>query len=165
MGLLLEDQLRERLEKASAAAGCSVGEEIRRRLERTFDQDADPETSKLLAAIGDFTIWVINYTGHRWHEHRAATRVLRRAILARLTRHWGESIEHAVFAPGEKKSVLVDSDDPDTLGLSLEATHFQLPPMTEERKRELSEQFKRELLERHPEWKKEGDADPSESNT
>jgi plasmid stability protein len=143
----LPDDLRGRIEAAAAKSGNSLGEEIRQRLERTLTQDADPETSKLFAALTDFPALVRGYTGYRWHEHRAATRVFRRAILARLMRHWGKSVEQEVFAPGELKPRMVDTDDPDTIGISLEAAHFQLPPMTEERRREIDAAIERTMQE------------------
>src|SRR5438128_1680405 len=130
MGVGLPDDLRAQLEAASAAGGHSVAEEIRRRLERTFeDEGIDPETRKLMAAIGSLTTLVRLQTGHAWHSHAAANRVLRHAITARLARL--KPSGEAVFAPDELPSarlVAAGSDDPEAMGLGLEAVDFHTPP-------------------------------------
>jgi hypothetical protein len=136
----LPDDLRDRLDAVIAKSGNSLGEEIRQRLERTLLQDADPKTAKLLAAIQDFAVWTRLYTDHAWHQHPAASRALRRAILARIARQWGKSVEDATFKPNELPTArMVDSDDPDTMGLSIEAMLFHMPPVSEERLRQANE--------------------------
>jgi hypothetical protein len=190
MGLLLEDQLRERLEKASAAAKRSVGAEIRERLAASFEAEdaADAITRSLAARIGELASWVVLATGYNWYAHPAAHKAFTRAIGASLAKLRPEG--EPVFAPGELKSLLVDSNDPEVIGLAIEAIVHNLPPMTPERRRLLDEkeaelmrklltryspEEQRELLERNPrlkrqlernpEHKKEGGSDPSESNT
>jgi hypothetical protein len=190
MGLLLEDELRERLEQASAAANRSVGAEIRERLAASFEAEdaADAITRSLAATIGKLATWVLTATGHKWYAHPAAHKAFMRAIGASLANLRPEG--DPVFAPGEKKSVLIDSDDPEVIGLAVEAIVRNLPPMTPELRRLLDEkqaELQRKLLqqyspeeqreflernprlrrqlERYPEHKKEGGSDPSESNT
>jgi hypothetical protein len=138
MGVALSDDLRDRLEKSADAAGHSVGEEIRQRLERTFAEDdaRDPETRKLISAIADLAIWVRIQTNRDWHSHPAANRVLRDAITTYLARL--KPSGEPVFAPGELPTVRLvaaGSDDPEAMGLALEALVFHTPPMTPERQR------------------------------
>jgi hypothetical protein len=136
----LPDSLRDAVEAAAERSGNSLGNEIRERLERTLNQDADPKTAKLLAAIQDFAVWTRLYTDHAWHKHPAASRALRRAITAHIARQWGKSIEDAVFKANELPTArLIDSDDPDTIGLSIEATQFHMPAVSEERLRQMNE--------------------------
>ena len=47
--LRMSEGLHRRLSKAAEAAGHSLGEEMRRRLERSFALAADAETGQLLA--------------------------------------------------------------------------------------------------------------------
>lgn len=52
IGVLLSDDTRKRLETAAAAGGHSIAEEIRQRLERTFEEESlDPKMRKLMNAI------------------------------------------------------------------------------------------------------------------
>ena len=138
----LSDDLRARLETISAAAGNSVAEEIRQRVERTIAQDADPPTGKLLAAIDRFAVLVKLQTNYRWHDHAAAGRVFRRMITARLARLGIKSpfSNEAVFQPGElPTALLVNSEHPDEMGTALEAVEFHTPQMTAERQRKIEE--------------------------
>jgi hypothetical protein len=88
--LALLDELRARVEPAANRAGHSFPEEIRQRLERTFAEDAiDPETRKLMAAIGFLASLISGQTGHEWHSHPAAASVMKHAIDALLARYKG----------------------------------------------------------------------------
>src|SRR5579859_4871669 len=78
---------RARLEEAAANAGHSLAEEIRRRLERTFVEDAtDQPTRDLMLTFDDLNRLVAAQTGYSWYTHPGAWSVLRAAILARLDR-------------------------------------------------------------------------------
>lgn len=153
----LEDGVRESLEAAAKAGGHSLGEEIRQRLDRTF-QEADPQTRELLDAIDSLTTLVRLQTGRDWHEHAGANRVLRRAILARLTRLKPEGEES--FAGSDlPKHPLVASTDPDEMGLGLEAINFSTTPRTEadwQLLRQAKEVSERELRAIHEADKKGG---------
>jgi hypothetical protein len=149
----LPDDVRAVIEKASAEAGHSLSEEIRRRLEQTLKENAyDSETRKLMAAVHRFAVLVKLQTNHRWQDHPAANRVMRQAITARLARlkPGGEPL----FSPDELPSArLVTGDDPEAMGTGLEAIDFYQPPVEEARLRELGEKTKGEILARHPELK------------
>lgn len=130
-----------------------VSEEIRRRLALTFkDDEADPETRKLCAAIENFAVLVRLQTRHDWHRHAAANRVLRYMITARLARLKPSGEES--FEPGElPAALLVGSEDPQTMGLGLEAIDFHAAPISEEKQRELHEKTLQEIRELHPQLK------------
>src|SRR5262245_4422164 len=79
----LPDDLRERIEKASADSGLSLGEEIRRRLERTLDEDAqDVKTRELVDDIRRLAVMVFAHTHakHRWHAHPKSHEALTEAV-------------------------------------------------------------------------------------
>jgi hypothetical protein len=138
------------LEAASQAAGHSLGEEIRQRLERTFEEDGySEETRRLVGAVRELTTYVRLQTGHDWFAHPAAARVLQYAITARLSRLKPEG--EAIFAPGElptARLVAQGSDDPEAMGLGLEAVEFHRPELPRERKRQLRAQTIREIRRR-----------------
>jgi hypothetical protein len=110
-----------------------VSEEIRRRLAQSFALDADPETSRLMAAIGRVATLIRLQTNHLdWHSHPAAHWIMRHAITARLARLKPEG--EPVFAPDElPKARLVNSDDPQAMGQALEAIDFHSSPISEQR--------------------------------
>jgi hypothetical protein len=120
-----------------------VSEEIRRRLARTFAEDdagTDPETRRLMDAIEKLAVLVRLQTNHNWHSHPAAHWVMRNAITARLQRLRPSG--ERVFAPGELPDArLVTSDDPEAMGLGLEAVEFHRLPLNDEQKREIEEKI------------------------
>jgi hypothetical protein len=132
----LPDALRSRLGTAAAASGKGLAEEIRGRLERTFENEierGDAPTLKLSEAIEKLATLVSIQTGHAWHAHPAANRVMRFAITGRLARLTPQG--DAVFAPSElptARLVAPGSDDPEAMGLALETLEFHTPPMTPE---------------------------------
>ena len=150
----LDDALREYLEAASAKAGHSIGAEIRRRLLfSVMDDPTDGPTRWLMLSIRGLAGKVKTDTGHAWHSHAAAYRALRsgmRALLARLA----PKDKDAVFAPDELPAVrLVNSTDPEAIGLGLEAIEFYNRPLTEDEQYRLAERDRdlervRELLAR-----------------
>jgi hypothetical protein len=137
----LPDDLRDRLDAVIAKSGNSLGEEIRQRLERSLNQDVDPKTGQLLDGIRDLAGLTLADTGHAWHKHPAASRILYLEIRARLSRFWGGSIEDATFKPNElrKPRLFADSDDPNTIALSIESAQFHMPPVSPERLRQMNE--------------------------
>jgi hypothetical protein len=147
----LPDELREQLEAVAAESGKALGEEIRDRLEAGIAGDA--ETRKLVEAVGSLATLVRLQTGHAWHSHPGANRVMRHALTARLARLKPEG--DGIFAPGDlptARLVAPESDDPEAMGLALEAMDFHTPPMTPDLRRMLDEKLeeaKRELRQRH----------------
>src|SRR5215469_13583731 len=98
MGVALPDYLRGKLAAASADAKVSIAEEIRRRLERSFENDArDDSTQALVSAAiwiaGDITAQGV---GAYWH----ATQKGRQAVAAGI-RHFIEKLQPAVRTGGE----------------------------------------------------------------
>jgi len=69
--LRMPEDLHRRLSKAAEAAGHSLGEEMRRRLERSFAVSADAETGQLLAQIAH-AAKLINDFWTPWHSGRQA---------------------------------------------------------------------------------------------
>jgi hypothetical protein len=132
--IALPAPLRAKLETAAVQSGYSLAEEIRSRVERTFDDDAvDKPTRDLLAAVLKMSDLSEMQTGHRWHSHIATIQILRRAISARLARLQPENDAKAV-ATGFSPVRFVASDNPDEIGLGLEGFDFHNPEMSEEAK-------------------------------
>lgn len=126
LAVALPPDLRSRLEAASAAAGHSLAEEIRARLVQSFNQDAvDEPTRKLLAAIGRFEGLIRTQSGHAWHAHAGANRTLRHMITARLQRLRPQG--EATLEPADERTRLISSNDPETVGLGLEAVESNMP--------------------------------------
>jgi hypothetical protein len=81
----LPDEVRDRLESAAKNSGHSIAEEIRQRLERTFEEDSDTaETRQLLLEIQWLADLVAIHTGHEWFSHPASASVMKQAIDLRL---------------------------------------------------------------------------------
>jgi hypothetical protein len=143
----LPDHLHEWVERAAAASERSLNEEVRMRLEASFEREGtDPETQALVAAVENLATLVKIQTAHKWHEHPAATRVLRHAITARLDRLKPNGEE--VFGTEElPKSRLAapGSDDPEVMALALEAIDFHAPHMRLEQSKMFEEAVRRLL--------------------
>jgi hypothetical protein len=128
---------REMLEKLRQSSD-GVSEEIRTRLARTLEEDADPPTRALVVAIDKLAVLVRLQTGHDWYSHPAAHRVFKQMIVSRLV-HLKPSGE-AVFGSDElppMASRLVASDDPETMGMGLEAIERFHRPLSIDEIREL----------------------------
>jgi hypothetical protein len=126
MGVALSDYLRGKLAVASEAANVSIAEEIRRRLERSFENDArDDSTQALVSAAiwiaGDITA---QGTGAYWH----ATQKGRQAVAAGI-RHFIEKLQPAVRTGGED---LFGPDDPETLGRASARHYIQMKQYQDE---------------------------------
>jgi hypothetical protein len=87
MAVAMPPHLRERLEQAASAAQHSVAEEIRQRLEQTFDAERlDKPTRDLQFTIKHLAELVRIQTGSDWHVHSDAWQVFRQAISTGLDR-------------------------------------------------------------------------------
>jgi hypothetical protein len=85
IGVALSDDFRDRLEKAAEAAGHSIGEEIRQRLEQTFVQERiDPVTRELIEGILNIAELVAVDLGYPWHAGSGAHSALSAAIAQRI---------------------------------------------------------------------------------
>jgi hypothetical protein len=69
--LRMPEDLHRRLSKAAEAAGHSLGEEMRRRLDRSFALSADAETGQLLAQIAHAAKLIGDFWSP-WHSGRQA---------------------------------------------------------------------------------------------
>jgi hypothetical protein len=121
MGVVLSDEIRAGLELSATRNGCSIGEEIRRRLVRTFQEEViDEPVRNLMAEVAMLAFMTELQTGKDWRTHPAASSVLRHAFNARLARTKESGPE--TFAPGElPRRFVVGSDDPHTIGVALES--------------------------------------------
>jgi hypothetical protein len=151
----LPDALRGQLEVASEAAGHSVAEEIRQRLEQTFKEGSDQHTRALMLAIDNLDFLVRIQTGKAWHQHAGAARVFRTAIIKRLVRLLPKS-GTAEFRPDElpQGKRLVESDDPETMGVGLEAIEFSGPPHVDLHRELLNDVFEKLLREKRDEFRR-----------
>jgi hypothetical protein len=141
MGVALSDELRKKLEAASTAAGHSIAEEIRLRLERTFQVDTyDAATRELAADV----LWIadeINRQSVSWHLYPKAREALTEAI-----RTWIEITapkrkikmpQPGRMVPVPGVSDLFGPDDPATLGRSIARLYERVKPELEKNTQEL----------------------------
>jgi hypothetical protein len=132
MGVALPGDLRAKLDAAAAESGISLAEEIRRRLERSFTQDADektqdPKTRELandVMWLADAITYQVRHEGDRpraWHSN-ATTHV----ALAEALRTWLDIISPPVGLLGHSDLPvgLLGRSDPPTLGRAT-ARHLQ----------------------------------------
>ena len=83
--LRMSEDLHRRLFKAAEAAGHSLGEEIRRRLEASFEPEpTDPQTRKLLAAIAYVATGMM--LDGIWHDDLRLFKAFEVAVLTLLSR-------------------------------------------------------------------------------
>src|SRR5260370_34730337 len=88
MGVTIPETVRTQLEAASAAAGHSIAEEIRRRLERTFEEDArDPVLRDFVSDLVELAQLVKLDTRMALHKGGALHAAFRLALLALLAQH------------------------------------------------------------------------------
>src|SRR5258708_2178379 len=124
----LPDDLRIKLEEASAAADHSLAEEIRVRLERTFATDAtifalDPKTRWLSDFVIRFAAEVKRETGAAWHEHLLAHGAFKSGLIARLIRLLDPK-DWPALPPLARTPIT--SNDPATIGETLEYVDWRL---------------------------------------
>src|SRR5258708_36729929 len=87
MGVGFDDNLRAKLEMAATAAGRSIAEEIRTRVEQTFAAPSvDGATQALADAVLGMALEVKTEVGRAWHADPGAYRTLRRAIMMALAK-------------------------------------------------------------------------------
>jgi hypothetical protein len=124
MGVAFSPDVRTRLEAASAAGGHSLAEEIRRRVQRTFEQDdfaaAWPATDRLLNTTGTMTLLAGLTTGRRWNDDPATAYLLKLAIAAHLDRRGAKECTEIVPSDTFSREGLVASSDPRVIAIALE---------------------------------------------
>jgi hypothetical protein len=137
----LPDDLRDKLDAASAAAGRTLGEEIRRGLEDAFFWGQfDPFTRLLMAQIGFLALITKAQTGRAWHEHAAAHHVIRQAIASLLARR--KPAGEATIDPAELPPTRpVTSTDLTEMGIALEALVSFNRPLSIEEQRDIHERL------------------------
>jgi hypothetical protein len=153
----LPEELRAQLDQASAASGVSVAEEIRRRIEASFEQDGiDPATRELQDYIVRLAVMVRLQTNHLdWFIHPGAHRSFRFGITSRLARLKPEG--EPVFGPDDLPKVkLVEAESPEAVGQALESIDHHTPPLDPEKLRILREQTLKEMIQRYPDLIKGG---------
>src|SRR5262245_47456441 len=112
----LPDDLRDRIEKASAASGLSLGEEIRRRIERSLDEEQafDRQTLELAEDIKVRARKVQQQSEYPWYGHPKSREALAHAVAIWLSKEIKPSTaESASYGPW------LDVDDPGTVGRTL----------------------------------------------
>ena len=134
MGVALPDNLRGKLAVASEAASVSIAEEIRRRLERSFENDARDDSTQALVSAA---IWIARDitaqgAGAYWH----ATQKGRQAVAAGIRLYIEMMLPAVQAGRGED---LFGPDDPETLGRASARHYWQMkkyededPPITSE---------------------------------
>ena len=150
----LSDGLRLRITQAAKGSGRSLADEIRHRVERSFNREdaADEPTRDLAEAVERFAVLIRLQTGHDWRTHPASNRVMRQMVSSRLARLGPQG--EPFFAHDElprARLVAPESNDVEAMAIGLEALDFyRSPPLSRERLDELFEQDRAEVLKRFP---------------
>ena len=132
----LPDDLRARLDAASAKSGLSVAEEIRSRVEASFAREAaDKPTADFIEGVALMPAEIALETGANWHEHAGAHEALVQAIRARLD----ELKPKGSTTFGDRPHGTVFDDDPNHLGLMVEYRLRRYPDFTHSPTRQLME--------------------------
>jgi hypothetical protein len=130
IGVSLPDDVRDRLEEEARKASHSIAEEIRRRIERTFEQDLfdRPELQELSAKICLMAVLASMATGKSWHQDPATAYLLKLAIDALMVnRHDAIEIAEIPTTVKFRRDGLVASTDPAVIAVALETlVNFQL---------------------------------------
>ena len=137
MKVALSDELRARLDAASAQSGQSVAEEIRSRVETSFRQEAilDKPTSDFLTGVALMPAEIEREVGVAWHKHAGAHEVFTQAILSRLE----ELKPKGPTVFGDRPHATTSDDDPNQLGPMVEYRLRRQPDFTASPARQLME--------------------------
>jgi hypothetical protein len=117
--IVLPQEIRAQLDKAVAKSGNSLGEEIRVRLQKSFDDDQhDDQTRELAADIVALAEDVKHHKRFSWHGHEKAREAFFEAI-----KDWLAGLKpprdlRSKTVPGASDLMWGD-DDPATLGRSI----------------------------------------------
>jgi hypothetical protein len=125
----LPTDLRAKLEASSKAADRTLADEIRQRLEQTFQPiKIEPHLRELIRLIRWLAILVKSETGHDWYNHPARLRIFEEAIAAYFKRLKASPPLDGKpeFAPGElPEQQMLPSDKLQEKGVGLEViAHF-----------------------------------------
>jgi len=112
--LLLPNDLRQRLDKSRGER--SLGEEIRQRLERTFEaEEGDAKTRNLMLAIAD-VVADINKGFGTWHEVPFAFQAMRAAITSLVGFFQPDGPPVPKATPGSAASFYYAGETPEEVG-------------------------------------------------
>lgn len=153
----LPDELRARLDAASAESGRSLGDEIRTRVEASFAREAvDQPTRDFLEGLALMPAEIELETSTAWHSHAGAFAVFRQAILSRLARLKAHlKLEGGSIAFGKRPHQTVPGPgDPHEIGLSIEQHLHADPNFTNSRVRRATEETYREIVKLHQQHQK-----------
>jgi hypothetical protein len=133
----LPDDLRAQLDAASKKSGESIAEQIRRRVEASFAQEAAGEPMRaLIDGLALMPAEVELETGAAWHKHAGAHEALTQAILSRL-----EALKpKGSTAFGDRPHATVFNEDPKELGSLIEFRLRRQPDFTNSPTRRLMEE-------------------------
>jgi plasmid stability protein len=121
LAVALPADVRSDLEKAAAAAGHSIAEEIRKRINITLENEKiDPATQELATDIMQLAEWISREKRFSWHSHPKAHEAFVEAI-----KEWLAELKPKRNDPVALPSDLMwGNDDPSTLGRSI-ARHYR----------------------------------------
>src|SRR5262249_30872751 len=145
MKIALPDDLRARLDAASARSGRSIAEEVRVRVEASFARDivADVATRDFVEGLTLMPAEVAPECGANWYEHAGAHQALTRAILRRLETL--KSKGPVTFR--NRPNATIASADPDEIGTLIEFRLRRKPDFSRSAMRSLLVEEQRSLAE------------------
>ena len=152
--ITLGDDLRARLDRASKQSGRPVSDEIRARLEQSFDDELfDEQSRELTAAIMEAAREVATETDKSWHRDAAAHRTFRRAMLRILSKwrpaDYVDNILEQVDLPPfqDRKHASLPVNDADELGIFLADNVLNMPDRAQrDRTRSANETTLKEIV-------------------
>jgi hypothetical protein len=131
--ITLPVDLRAKLDAASATSGRTLAEEMRQRIEKSFQQEEDsvgvePQLRELSTMIMLLTVFVHEQTGHKWMHHPGALCLFQQALMAYLQRLKVSPppADEPASSPGEMLNgqPLIPSDNLDKIATGLEALAY-----------------------------------------
>jgi hypothetical protein len=133
----LPDDLRALLDRASKKSGESVAEEIRRRVEQSFAQEAvDKPTRDFLEGVALMPAEIELECGAPWHRHAGSFEVFVQAIVSRL-----DGLKpKGPIAFGDRPHATVFNDAPHQLGALIEFRLRRQPDFSNSPTRRLMEE-------------------------
>jgi hypothetical protein len=117
----LPPDLRSRLEGAAVGHGHSIGEEVRARVQESFDrEELGPHAQSLLLLIGRLAALTKLQTGRDWFADPGAAKVFQEAVVSLLVR-WRPKGDAALDPATLPPNRPVALDDVTGMGIALEA--------------------------------------------
>ena len=138
MKVALPDDLRAQLDDASEKNRRSIAEEIRIRLQTSFERDVDVDkpTRDFLEGVARVPVEIAREVAAAWDKHAGSHEAFEEAILKRL----GRLKPEGSTAFGHRPRRTIPSENPRLIGALIEARLWEQPDFTSSPMRRLMEE-------------------------